>query len=238
MSPVKRYVNAIEWKLRLPWKVRVRAMSDLSTSMTARHEAGEPYEEIMADLGTPAQVAARLNAELAEYAGDSGSPWRWLFLAAAALSLLWMIASLAPVLFTLQASASIGVIGGADGPTAIFVATKPQPVLFAISAGGSALLACLSCYLTLRRARPVPRRTLKWARRLAWAGLAVLLLYPVWGACTVAGAVHTDAPYADLLLFPRALGILLLRCLVLPGGWGGIAALVLAGRRGKEVPHE
>ena len=42
--PVKRYVNAIERRLNLPWKVRVRVMSDVSTTMRARHEAGESYE--------------------------------------------------------------------------------------------------------------------------------------------------------------------------------------------------
>ena len=51
--PVKRYVNAIERRLNLPWKVRVRVMSAVSTTMRARHEAGESYEEIMADMGTP-----------------------------------------------------------------------------------------------------------------------------------------------------------------------------------------
>ena len=239
LPPVKRYVNAIEWKLRLPWKVRVRVMSDLATSMEARHEAGESYEAIMADLGAPGAVAARLNAEMAEYAAPSGSPWRWLFLALAALCAAWMVCSLVPVLFTLSASASVGVIGGADGPTAIFVTTRPQPALFAFTAGGSALLACLSIYVVLRRGRPTPPRTLRAARLLAWAGLFVMLLYPLLGALAVAGAVHTEPQYQDLMLFPRTFGVLLLRSLVRPGGWGTIAALLLIHRRRKEAAcHE
>ena len=89
MTPVKRYVNAIERKLKLPFQVKVRVMNDLSTSMTARHEAGESWEAIMADLGTPEEAAARLNTEMAEYAVKPGSPWRWVFLAGAVLAALW-----------------------------------------------------------------------------------------------------------------------------------------------------
>lgn len=239
LPPVKGYVNAIERKLRLPFQVKVRVMSDLATSMTARHEAGEPYEAIMEDLGAPAEVAARLNEEMAEYAVDRGSPWRWLFLALAALSAVWMVFSLVPILFTLSASASIGVIGGADGPTAIFLATQPHPTLFTFTAGGSALLACLAFYVLLRRGRPVPQRTIRTARLLAWAGLCVLLLYPLTGAFIVAGAVRTEPQYMDLMLFPRTFGVLLLLSLLRPGGWGNIAALILIRRRQKEAScHE
>ena len=61
------------------------------------------------------------------------SPWRFGFLAMAAVGGLEILGNLAarilylflpdPVL-TLQEAASIGVIGGADGPTAIFVAAS------------------------------------------------------------------------------------------------------------------
>ena len=90
MTPVKRYVNAIERKLKLPFQVKVRVMNDLSTSMTARHEAGESWEAIMADLGTPEEAAARLNTEMAEYAVKPGSPWR--------LSLIHISSAVPPVL--------------------------------------------------------------------------------------------------------------------------------------------
>ena len=57
LTPIKRYVNAIEWHLRLPLKEKARVMSDISTSIIARHESVESYEAIMKDMGTPRQVA-------------------------------------------------------------------------------------------------------------------------------------------------------------------------------------
>ena len=57
------------------------------------------------------------------------SPWRFLCLAAAILSGLWLIVdNILPwlMLKTLSTeAASIGIIGGADGPTAIFVTSHP-----------------------------------------------------------------------------------------------------------------
>lgn len=89
LPPVKRYVNAIERKLHLPLAVRARVMSDVSTGICARHEAGESYEDIMAGMGTPAQVAASLEEEMAEYVYRK-SPWRFGFLALAALGAWWV----------------------------------------------------------------------------------------------------------------------------------------------------
>lgn len=59
------------------------------------------------------------------------NPWRWGCLVVAiigALSLLWqgVIMVLAYTL-TRNEAASIGIIGGADGPTAIFVSTTVAP---------------------------------------------------------------------------------------------------------------
>lgn len=64
------------------------------------------------------------------------NPWRWGCLVVAiigALSLLWqgVIMVLAYTL-TRNEAASIGIIGGADGPTAIFVATNPAPIGYTI----------------------------------------------------------------------------------------------------------
>ena len=78
LPPIKRYVNAIEWHLRLPLKEKARVMSDISTSIIARHESGESYDAIMKDMGTPRQVAERFNAAMG--VSDKPSRWRFLFL--------------------------------------------------------------------------------------------------------------------------------------------------------------
>lgn len=113
LPPVKRYVNSIEWRLRLPFKVRAKVMMDVSTGMAMRHEAGESYEAIMADMGTPREVAKGINQEMADYTYRK-SPWRWVFLVLALLAVAFLV-------YNAGMGTAANVIGGADGPTAIIV---------------------------------------------------------------------------------------------------------------------
>lgn len=138
---MKKYVNAVERRLNLPKDVKARVMSDFSSSITARREAGMSDEAIYAELGTPQKAAADLNEQMKEFAYRK-SPWRFLFAAAAIyagmelmggiwanLVYLWYRLmyhnTLMGVGMTTTESVSIGVIGGADGPTAIFLTTPP-----------------------------------------------------------------------------------------------------------------
>ena len=134
---MKKYTGAVERRLNLPRKIKVRVMSDFISAITARRESGMTDEEIYRELGSPKQAAAVLNEQMKEYTYRK-SPWRFVFLAAAIygtmelLSGIWV--NLVYLWYRLQAgdqvmgigmtrveSASIGIIGGADGPTAIFV---------------------------------------------------------------------------------------------------------------------
>lgn len=126
---MKKYVNAIERRLNLPRELKARVMSDFSSSVTARREAGQTDAQIYAELGTPKKVAAELNEQMAEFTYQK-SPWRFVCLALAivsGLSLLWQaIMGILLLVITRQSMAgSIGIIGGADGPTAVFVTTSP-----------------------------------------------------------------------------------------------------------------
>lgn len=127
---MKKYVNAVERRLNLPREVKARVMSDFSSSISARRESGMTDDEIYAELGAPPKAAADLNQQMKDFAYRK-SPWRFLFAAAAAFGAAELLGSLmAWVMYLLfrmqihaQDAASIGVIGGADGPTAIFVTT-------------------------------------------------------------------------------------------------------------------
>lgn len=141
LPPIKRYVNKIERKLNLPMKIRARVMSDLATSICARREQGESDEAIMEAMGSPAKVAAELNAQMRDYAYRK-SPWRFLFLALAIGCGIWLIgqAAMAAVLHSVaNGAASVGIIGGADGPTAIFVTSRPS-IAAGLRLAGSILL--------------------------------------------------------------------------------------------------
>lgn len=127
---MKRYMNAIERRLNLPRTVKARVMSDLMSSVAARREAGQTDEQILAELGTPDAVAAELNEQMREYAYTK-SKWRWAALAGVVVA-AWKLA-FAGIMgfmvwllnFSVNESTSLGVIGGADGPTAVFVTTAP-----------------------------------------------------------------------------------------------------------------
>lgn len=129
---MKKYIRSVQRRLNLPKEIRDRVTSDLVSSIQARREAGQEDDAIFRELGTPKKAAADLNEQMKEFAYRK-SPWRFLFLALAVLSAGWivmsrlflyfgMILETLYVTFTPNLAASIGVIGGADGPTAIFVA--------------------------------------------------------------------------------------------------------------------
>ena len=122
---IKTYLNAVRRRLNLPKDIRNRCISDLQTTIQARLENGESWEQIQSSLGEPRQVAAELSEQLKEFVYRK-SPWRFLFLAAAVFSGGWLVfyAGMQLVLNIIAGqAASLGIIGGADGPTAIFITT-------------------------------------------------------------------------------------------------------------------
>lgn len=166
LPPVKRYMNAIERRLRLDRKTRLRIMTELAGDFESRRESGQSDEAIMADLGTPEEVAAQFNNAFG--ASRCPSRWRWVFVALAAVVLA---AALLPFGLSSQSSASVGVIGGADGPTSIYVTGTPFQSLVQILPW---LLGCVAAFLlpTWRD----PRATKGYGASLLLSGLGVLPL--------------------------------------------------------------
>lgn len=130
---MKKYVNAVERRLNLPRDVKLRVMSDFSSSINARREAGMTDAEIYAELGTPQKAAVDLNEQMKEFAYRK-SLWRYVFAAMAIYGAIKLLGSVWANLlywfirggtsFTSTEAASIGIIGGADGPTAVFLTTS------------------------------------------------------------------------------------------------------------------
>ena len=87
----------------------------------------------MHELGSPKEVAAELNRQMSEYTYRK-SPWRWLCLGASILASLNILTGgwiqLITWLFNKSINHSVGIIGGADGPTAIFITTSPDAFVF------------------------------------------------------------------------------------------------------------
>ena len=138
----ERYLRAVRRRLDMPKQLKDRVMADFASSIQARCEDGQEDAAILAELGSPKHTARELNQQMREYTYRK-SPWRWVCLGLAALSTLCLaykgLLGLLLMLFnkTYNAAASIGVIGGADGPTAIFITTStdanPAAVIYALA---------------------------------------------------------------------------------------------------------
>lgn len=138
---MKRYTNSVERRLNMPKDVKRRVMNDFINSISARREAGQSDAEIYAELGSPKQAAADLNEQMQEFTYRK-SPWRFAFAALAVFAALWFLGQvwgriaygLLRIYWTLKPRAgSVGIIGGADGPTAIFVTTSVPDWLLLVS---------------------------------------------------------------------------------------------------------
>ena len=152
---LRKYLRVVRRRLDVPKQLKDRIMEDYVSSIDARKENGQEEAAILAELGAPKMAARELNQQMREYTYRK-SPWRWVCLAVAILSGLCLAYQGLPGLLLMlfnksyNAAASIGVIGGADGPTAIFVTTKPSATpLFMIY--GSFILLGLVGFLLLRK---------------------------------------------------------------------------------------
>lgn len=143
MADMKKYVKSVERKLNLPRDVKQRVMADLESSIQSRMEAGQTDEQVKAELGEPAQVAAELNGQMKEFA-YAKSPWRWGCLLLAVISGLTLLykgfMNLLVAAITYAENQSVGIIGGADGPTAIFVTQSPDSAIYSMLMSGLILV--------------------------------------------------------------------------------------------------
>ena len=176
---VKQYMNAIERALRVDWKTRVRIMNDLGSDFQSRRDAGQTDEQIMAELGSPKAVAAEFNAAFAEEHGPYQSPLIWL-----ALAVLLPLAANWTGLQPAEAS-SIGIIGGADGPTAIFVTAR---------FGWSDVLPWAVGFLALFLLAGWCRKS----RGRLWLPLLLCAVVSVWSAVSQLNAAYAMATFGTL----------------------------------------
>ena len=151
----EKYLRAVRRRLDMPKQLKDRVMEDFISSIDARKENGQEEAAILAELGTPKVAARELNQQMQEYTYRK-SPWRWVCLAVAILSGLCLAYQGLPGLLLMlfnksyNAAASIGIIGGADGPTAIFVTTKTSATLLFMIYGSFILLGLVG-FLLLRK---------------------------------------------------------------------------------------
>lgn len=121
---MKKYIKAVKWHLNMPKELRNRVINDFESDIASRLETGQSNEQIKKEFGSPRQAAAELNKQMEEYTYKK-SPLRWgcfiLMIFSFLLFLFRGLLGLLAFLFNSHLNHSIGIIGGADGPTAIFI---------------------------------------------------------------------------------------------------------------------
>ena len=154
---MKKYIRRVRRRLELPEDLKERVMSDFGSAVQARRDAGNTDSQIIDELGAPKDAAAVLNEQMKEYTFRK-SPWRFLFAAVAIYGATRLLGNLIVRVYTLfvgasiavSDSATVGIIGGADGPTAIFV-TAPRWIEPTVSV--VALATGIVGFVLLRRCR-------------------------------------------------------------------------------------
>jgi oxaloacetate decarboxylase beta subunit len=109
--------------------------------------------------------------------------------------------------FSLQEAAAIGIIGGADGPTSIFLAAKLAPhLLGAIAVAAYSYMALVPVIqppimrlLTTRAERALPAGDVKPVSR------AAVIIFPILTATVAILAVPSCAPLLGMLMFGNLL---------------------------------
>ena len=142
---IGKYLRRVRRHLELPKNMKDRVMADFISFIQSRRDAGKTDSQIMEELGSPKSAAAVLNEQMKEYTFRK-SPWRFLFGAFAVYGASRLLGSLVSrviaffvgVSMAVRDSATVGIIGGADGPTAVFV-TAPRWTGLAVSFGAMAI---------------------------------------------------------------------------------------------------
>lgn len=225
---IKRYVTDIERRLRLPLKVKARINGDIGTEIHARLEQGQTLDEVFAQMGTPEEVAAGFNDELAELALPKGSAWRWLFAVLAVLTGIGTAQVVVPAMLFRFSMQSAGAIGGADGPTAIYVTGTAgvMPVIcLALMTSVPFILGCAAAFVLLRWGKNATRSHCTRAALLSAAALVCWVAACVWMLVSAAlGAQGAPGMWGALLWQ-------IVNLMLLPGFWLPIVTLVIALRR-------
>lgn len=149
---IKKYVNAIERHLHMPLKQKVRINTDLATEIHLRMEAGATADEVIQEMGSPKEVAERFNEEMGSRQ-EGKNFFRILFLCFSIFVAILFLVFAVEGFWENQrieremAEASVSIIGGADGPTSVFIAGKISAPGKAMTILGIAVGFLAACFL-------------------------------------------------------------------------------------------
>lgn len=155
LNVVRQTISKWEKGLSVPdSEMLIRIAEELDTTVTVLlGETVEPEES--EDLKALSAKLELLNEQFANQAENRRRIWRVIFIAIAVIAGLVLLGELIEFIYTQAMINSIdagtSIIGGADGPTRIFVARTVNPIGKWLFAGIAAAAAGVGIYKTRRR---------------------------------------------------------------------------------------
>ena len=138
----EQYIREVEKLLPLPRQAKREVLRDLEEAFDSAKEHGETEEEVIRRLGTPEEFVKSLDEQLGFHRFDEFRRQKRQIWGIAGTFIFSMLCfALYAVHKALGVQRAIeGIIGGADGPTAIFVTTTGPDISFWTWALGVAAL--------------------------------------------------------------------------------------------------
>ena len=130
VNVVRQTVSKWEKGISVPDSEMLIALADALGVSVSALLGEEAQTEEAPTLQALAAKLELLNEQFAKRAERSRKIWRWVFGAVGCVSAVALLCTIVPLVYclldanaTLGSNGSIGIIGGADGPTAIFVSS-------------------------------------------------------------------------------------------------------------------
>ena len=155
----KKYINSVMHHLHLPKDLRSRVREDLSQDIRAALDNGETMEQIVTRMGKPYHLATELEQNYLGEVAPMPKGKKFLRVASiiaiigAAFSLVSNGIQMLIIRSITNEAASIGIIGGADGPTSIFVTTAILPAWRVVLQFVIPIVVIIAAILILRKTK-------------------------------------------------------------------------------------
>ena len=141
----ERYIKQVKKQLMIPASKRKAVLRDLEEAFASAAEHGETEQQVISRLGTPEQFATGIEEQLGV------NRQKLLKTRTVVWTIIWLVVAVVGFLVYLtirqqqELNGALGIIGGADGPTAIIVSGPgiDVPLVMLMIAAAAVVLAVI-----------------------------------------------------------------------------------------------
>ena len=141
----ERYIKQVKKQLMIPASKRKAVLRDLEEAFASAAEHGETEQQVISRLGTPEQFAVGIEEQLGV------NRQKLLKTRTVVWTIIWLVVAVVGFLVYLtirqqqELNGALGIIGGADGPTAIIVSGPgiDVPLVMLMIAAAAVVLAVI-----------------------------------------------------------------------------------------------